>query len=133
MSNAANTVTVAGNLTKDPELRSLPNGQAATAFPVAVNRRWQNQATREWEEETSYFDVVCWGDLARNVAESATRGTRCIVTGRLTQRRWDSAEGDKRSTVEITADDVALSLRFATAPATKATRVAATPNGAALA
>ncbi len=122
MRNNTNSVTVAGNLTKDPELRFLPSGQATASFSLAVNRSWQNQASREWEEETSYFDVVCWGDLAQNVAESASRGSRCVVSGRLGQRSWDNVEGEKRSKVEITADDVALSLRFATGRMTKATR-----------
>ncbi len=131
MSNGPNSVTVAGNLTKDPELRFLPSGQATTSFSLAVNRSWQNQATREWEEETSFFDVVCWGDLAQNVAESASRGSRCVVTGRLGQRSWDNAEGEKRSKVEITADEVALSLRFATGRMTKATRAAAGASPAA--
>ncbi|MDQ6614817.1 MAG: single-stranded DNA-binding protein [Actinomycetota bacterium] len=131
MSNGPNNVTVAGNLTKDPELRFLPSGQATTSFSLAVNRSWQNQATREWEEETCYVDVVCWGDLAQNVAESASRGNRCVVSGRLGQRSWENAEGQKRSKVEITADDVALSLRFATGQMTKATRAAAGTSPAA--
>jgi single-strand DNA-binding protein len=125
MSNNPNSVTVAGNLTKDPELRFLPSGQATGSFSLAVTRSWQNHASREWEEETSYFDVVCWGDLAQNVAASASRGSRCVVTGRLGQRSWDNAEGQKRSKVEITADDVAPSLRFATGRMTKTTGAAA--------
>ena len=74
---------------------------------MAVNRRWQNRQTNEWEEATSFFDVVCWGTLAENVAQSLTRGSRVIVSGRLDQRSWENQEGEKRSKVEIVADEVA--------------------------
>ena len=127
--NGPNTVTVAGNLTKDPELRFLTSGQATASFSVAVKRKWQNPGSLQWEEETSFFDVVCWGDLAQNVAESATRGARVVVTGRLAQRSWEN-QGERRTKIEITADDVALSLRFATGTLTKPSR-AATPAPAA--
>jgi single-strand DNA-binding protein len=110
----ANSVTISGNLTRDPELRFLPSGQATTELTVAVNRRWQNASTNVWEETTSFFDVVCWGDLAEHVAQSTARGTRVLVTGRLEQRTWES-KGQKRSKIELTADDVALSVRFVTA------------------
>ena len=71
-----------------------------------MNRRWQNRQTQQWEEAVSYFDIVCWGQLAENVAESITKGTRLMVTGRLDQRTWETQEGDKRSKVEIVADEV---------------------------
>ena len=93
--------------------------QATTSFGVAVNRRWQNRQTNEWEEATSFFDVVCWRELADNVAESLGKGARVIVTGRLEQRSWETQEGDKRSKVEIVADEVGPSLRWATAKVVK--------------
>jgi single-strand DNA-binding protein len=70
-------------------------------FGLAVNRRWQNRQTQAWEEATSYLDVVCWRELAENVAESITKGDRIIVTGRLEQRTWETSDGDKRSKVEL--------------------------------
>jgi len=114
-----NTVTVIGNITRDPELRFTANGQATTSFGLAVNRRWQNRQTNEWEEATSFFDVVCWRELADNVAESLGKGARVIVTGRLDQRSWETQEGDKRSKVEVVADEIGPSLRWATAQITK--------------
>jgi single-strand DNA-binding protein len=110
-----NNVTITGNATREPELRFTPSGQAVANFGVAVNRRWQNRQTQEWEEAVSFFDVTAWAQLAENVAESVAKGTRVTVTGRLDQRSWETQEGDKRSKVEIVADDVAVSLRWATA------------------
>ena len=121
MSNG-NSVTVVGNITRDPELRFTPNGQARASFGLAVNRRWQNRQTQEWEEATSFFDVTCWGDLGDNVSESLGKGSRVIVTGRLEQRSWETQEGEKRSKVEIIADEVGPSLRWATAQVTKTDR-----------
>ena len=114
-----NTVTVIGNITRDPELRFTPSGQAVASFGVAVNRRWQNRSTQEWEEQTSFFDIKCWAQLAENVSASLGRGARVVVTGRLEQRSWQTDQGDKRSKVEIVADDVAPSLRWATAEVSK--------------
>ncbi len=110
-----NSVTITGNATREPELRFTPSGQAVANFGVAVNRRWQNRQTQEWEEAVSFFDVTAWAQLAENVAETVAKGTRVTVTGRLDQRSWENQEGEKRSKVEIVADDVAVSLRWATA------------------
>ena len=118
MSNG-NSVTLVGNITRDPELRFTPSGQATASFGLAVNRRWQNRQTQEWEEATSFFDVVCWREQAENASESLTRGSRVIVTGRLEQRSWETPEGDKRSKVEVIADEIGPSLRWATATVTK--------------
>jgi single-strand DNA-binding protein len=114
-----NNVTITGNVTRDPELRFTPSGQAVANFGVAVNRRWQNRQTQEWEEQVSFFDVACWAQLAENVSETLGKGTRVTVTGRLDQRSWETQDGDKRSKVEIVADDVAVSLRWATAEVTR--------------
>lgn len=110
-----NNVTVTGNATREPELRFTPSGQAVANFGVAVNRRWQNRQSGEWEEDVSFFDITCWSTLAENVAETVGKGTRVTVSGRLDQRSWETQDGDKRSKVEIVADDVAISLRWATA------------------
>jgi single-strand DNA-binding protein len=114
-----NNVTVVGNCTRDPELRFTPSGQAVATFGLAVNRRWRNRQTNEFEEAVSFFDVTAWQQLAENVAESVQKGTRVIVAGRLDQRSWETQDGDKRSKIEIVADEVAPSLRWATASITK--------------
>jgi len=119
---ADNVITVIGNVTRDPEIRYTPNGQANANFGVAVNRRWQNRQTNEWEERTSFFNVVCWRDMAENVGESISKGARVVVTGRLEQRSWETEQGEKRSVVEIVADDIGPSLRFATAKVEKIDR-----------
>jgi single-strand DNA-binding protein len=118
---SGNNITVVGNITRDPELRFTPSGQANARLGVAVNRRWQDRNSGEWQEATSFFDVICWRELAENVSESLKRGTRVIVTGRLEQRTWEQ-EGNKRSVVEIIADEVAPSLRWATAKVEKTER-----------
>lgn len=118
---ADNVVTMTGNVTRDPELRFTPSGQATASFGLAVNRKWQNRQTREWEEAVSFFDIVCWREMAENVSESLTRGARVIVTGRLEQRSWEQ-DGKKRSRVEVVADEIGPSLRWATAVVTKAER-----------
>jgi single-strand DNA-binding protein len=112
---ADSTVTIVGNLTRDPEIRYTTGGAAKASFGVAVSRRWQNRQTQEWEEQTSFFNVVCWREMAENVAESIGKGSRVVVTGRLEQRSWETENGDKRSVVEIVADEVGPSLRWATA------------------
>ncbi len=114
-----NTVTLIGNVTRDPELRFTATGSAMATFGLAVSRRWQNRQTNEWEEQTSFIDVVCWRELGENVSESITKGTRLIVTGRLEQRSWETENGEKRSKVEVVADEVGPSLRWASAQVNK--------------
>jgi single-strand DNA-binding protein len=116
---ADSTVTIVGNLTRDPEIRYTTGGAAKASFGVAVSRRWQNRQSQEWEEQTSFFNVVCWREMAENVSESITKGARVVVTGRLEQRSWETDNGEKRSVVEIVADEVGPSLRWATAAITK--------------
>jgi single-strand DNA-binding protein len=110
----SSTTSLTGNLTRDPEIRYTRDGQATTVFGLAINRRWQDRETREWEESVSFFDVVCWRELAENAALSLTKGMRVVVTGRLEQRTWETEEGERRQKVEVVADDVGASLRFAT-------------------
>jgi single-strand DNA-binding protein len=114
-----NTVELIGNITRDPELRFTPSGAAVANFGLAVNRRWRNQQTNEWEEQVSFFDIVCWRELAENVAESLTKGSRVMVSGRLDQRSWETDNGEKRSKVEVVADEIGPSLRWATAQVTR--------------
>jgi single-strand DNA-binding protein len=110
---STNSVTLIGNLTRDPELRFTTGGRGVASFGLAVNRRYQQNG--EWQEQTSFFNVVCWGDLGENAATSLTKGSRVIVTGRLEQRSWETQENEKRSVVEVVADEVGPSLRWATA------------------
>jgi len=119
MATNMNSVSVVGNATRDPELRFTPSGQAIATFGIAVNRSWRNKQTNEWDEAVSFFDVTCWAQMAENVAESVTKGTRVLVSGRLEQRSWETNDGEKRSKVEIVAEEIGPSLRFATAGVTK--------------
>lgn len=125
---SGNNVTIVGNITRDPELRFTPSGQANARLGVAVNRKWQDRNSGEWQEATSFFDVICWRELAENVSESLKKGTRVIVTGRLEQRSWEQ-DGNKRSVVEINADEVAPSLRWATAKVEKTERRSGADQG----
>ena len=117
--SAGNSVNLVGNATRDPELRFTPSGQAVVNFGIAVNRRWQKKGTEEWEEAVSFFDIVAWGTLGENVAESVQKGDRVMIAGRLDQRSWETDSGDKRSKVEVVADEIAPSLRWATAQVVK--------------
>ncbi len=119
---ADNAITVVGNVTRDPELKFLNSGQAALKLSIAVNRRWQNRQTQEWEERVSFFEVVGYGAMAENAANSLTKGARVIVSGRLEQRSWETENGDKRSIVEINADEIGPSLKWATAVVTRTPR-----------
>jgi single-strand DNA-binding protein len=110
-----NSVTLVGNVTREPELRYTAAGQAMAKFGLAVNRRWQNRQSGAWEESTSFFDVVAWREMAENVGESITKGTRVVVTGRMEQRSYENQAGEKRSAVELVADEIGPSLRWATA------------------
>ena len=117
-----NSTTINGNLTADPELKFMTSGDAQVRLRVAVNRRWQNKQTQEWEERVSYFTVVAYGTLAENCAKSLERGTRVLVTGRLEYRDYETPDGEKRSVTEIIAEDVAPSLTNATTTVTKAAK-----------
>jgi single-strand DNA-binding protein len=107
-------VTITGNMTDDPELKHTPNGNLVANFRLAVTARVRDGD--KWRDgETSFFRVNVWRQLAEHVAESLSKGDRAIVIGRLKSRSWETPEGDKRSVVEVEADEVAPSLRWAIA------------------
>ncbi len=109
-----NTVTVVGNVTRDPELRFTQGGMAVVNFGIAWNKR-----RNDGEDEVSFFDVTCFRQLAENVADSLTKGARVVIYGTLSQRSWENQQGERRSKVEILADDVAPSLKWASAEITR--------------
>lgn len=109
------TITVTGNITNEANLRQVGANPVAS-FGIAENNR--RKRGDEWEDHPSFYDVTVWGSLAENVAE-LPKGTRVIVTGRLEQRTWEAKDGTKRTAVEIVADEVGPSLRWATAEVTK--------------
>ena len=116
-------VTIVGNLTNDPELRFTPSGAAVASFTVASNSRYLDKTTNEWKDgEPVFMRCSVWRQYAENVAESLTRGTRVIVTGRLKQRSYETREGEKRTVIEMDVDDVGPALRTATAKVTKVAR-----------
>jgi len=116
-------VTVTGNLTGDPELRFTPNGQAVASFTVASTTRVLDRNTNEWKDgDTLFLRCSVWRQYAENVAESLTKGTRVIVSGRLKQRSYETKEGEKRTVVEMDVDDVGPVLRNATAKVTRVNR-----------
>lgn len=110
-----NYVTLIGNVTRDPEMTTTTNGATKATIGLAVNRRWQNKATNEWEEQVSFFNIIAWREMADNVFNSVVKGQRIIVAGRLEQRSWTTDTDEKRSIVEVIADEVGPSLRWATA------------------
>jgi len=118
-----NSVTLVGNLTRDPELRYTQSGRGVASFGLAVNRRYQQNG--EWQEQTSFFNITAWGDLGENLAASVTKGSRVIVTGRLQQREYETREGEKRTIVEVIADEAGPSLRWAQAQVERISRDAA--------
>lgn len=104
MARSFNQVVLMGNLTRDPELRQTPNGQNVCSFSLALNRSYKG-ADGSWQEATDYIDVVAWGPLGERVAQYLTKGRPCLVNGRLQSRSWEQ-EGQKRSKVEVVAQDV---------------------------
>ena len=100
-----NKVMILGNLTRDPELRYIPSGQAVTTFTVAVNRTYMSQAG-EKKEEVSFIRVVVWGRHAEVCNEYLKKGSSVFVEGRLQSRSWDAPDGTKRSTIEVVSQSV---------------------------
>ncbi|MFI9537275.1 single-stranded DNA-binding protein [Nocardia fusca] len=116
-------ITVIGNLTADPELRFTPAGAAVANFIVASTPRIFDRNTNEWKDgEALFLRCNIWREAAENVAESLTRGSRVIVSGRLKQRSFETREGEKRTVVELEVDEVGPSLRYATAKVNKTSR-----------
>lgn len=113
-----NSITVVGNITRDPELRETKSGKSVLELGVAVNRS-RPDGNGGWTEETSFIDVTVWEKQVENVTASCPKGTRVLVVGRLDQDRWETEEGDKRSKHRLVADVVAPSLEWATAEVTR--------------
>ena len=121
MAGLQNSVTIVGNVTDDPELRFTPSGLPVANFTVAVNSRIKKGD--QWEDRNDgFFRCSCWRDMAENVAESITKGTRVMVIGRLQEQKWEDNDGGKRSRIEIQVDEVGPTLRWATATVTKSQR-----------
>jgi len=116
-------ITIVGNLTNDPELRFTPSGAAVASFTVASSARMLDKQANEWKDgDTTFIHCNVWRQYAENVAESLTRGTRVIVTGRLKVRQYETRDGGKGTSVECEVDDVGPVLRFATAKISKVSR-----------
>lgn len=115
--------TIVGNLTNDPELRFTPSGAAVASFTVASTPRILDKTTNEWKDGDALF-MRCsvWRQYAENVAESLSKGSRVIVTGRLKQRSYETREGEKRTVVEMEVDEVGPALKYATAKVNKVSR-----------
>ena len=121
-------VTITGNLTEDPELRYTPNGAPVANLRVAVTPRVKDGDA--WKDgETSFFQVTAWRSLAENVAESLTKGARVMVYGTLRQRSWETDTGERRSVVEVQAEEIGPSLRWATAKVERTSAKAAAGAG----
>ena len=124
------TITIVGNLVGDPELRYTPTGQAVANFTVASTPRMFDRQTNEWKDgEALFLRCNIWREAAENVAESLTRGSRVIVSGRLKQRSFETREGEKRTVVELEVDEIGPSLKYATAKVNKASRSGAGGGG----
>ena len=109
------TITIVGNVTRDPELRFTASGVATTSFTLAVNRRVNTRNGTAPTEVVSFFTVVAWNTMAENSCISLTKGSRVVVSGRLEQRSWQTPTGEKRTVYELVADEIGASLRFASA------------------
>jgi single-strand DNA-binding protein len=117
------TITVVGNLTADPELRFTPSGAAVANFTVASTPRIFDRQSSEWKDgEALFLRCNIWREAAENVAESLTRGSRVIVTGRLKQRSFETREGEKRTVFEVEVEEIGPSLKYATAKVNRANR-----------
>ena len=115
-------MTIVGNITADPELRFIPSGQAVANFTIASTPRTFDKQSQEWKDGgTLFMRCNAWRELAENVAETLTRGMRVIAQGRLTQRSYETREGEKRTTVELEVYEIGPSLRNATAKVVKTT------------
>ena len=117
------TVTVVGNLVSDPELRFTPQGVALVKFTVASTPRTFDRESGQWKDgDPLFLTCTAWREMAENIAESLTKGTRVVVSGRLRLSRWETDEGEKRSAYGLDVDEVGPSLRFAQASVRKMAR-----------
>lgn len=101
-----NRVILTGNLTRDPETRTMPSGGSVTSLRVAVNGRRKNGQTQQWEDKPNFFDVTVWGAQGENVSRYLTKGSGIAIDGRLDWREWSDQQGNKRQSVEVVADNV---------------------------
>jgi single-strand DNA-binding protein len=125
-------ITVVGNLTGDPEIKYLPTGAGVASFTVASTPRMFDKQTNQWRDgEALFLRCSAWRELAENVVESLTRGMRVIVSGRLRQRSFETAAGEKRTVVELEVDEVGPSLKYAKATVSKVSRNGSAPAPAA--
>ncbi|PWI44525.1 single-stranded DNA-binding protein [Streptomyces sp. ICBB 8177] len=116
-------ITIVGNLTDDPELRFTPSGAALAKFSVASTPRTYDKTSGQWRDGTAMFlRCTAWRDLAEHIADSLTKGTRVVVTGRLRQHNWQNEQGENRSMLGLEVDDIGPSLMFATAKTERAQR-----------
>lgn len=114
-------ITVVGNLTADPELRYTQNGLAVANFTIASTPRTFDRQANEWKDgEALFLRASVWRDFAEHVAQSLTKGSRVIASGRLKQRSYETKEGEKRTSIELEVDEIGPSLRYATAQVTRA-------------
>ena len=105
MAASFNKVMILGNLTRDPELRYIPSGQAVTSFTIAMNRTYNSQSG-EKKEEAAFIRIVVWARLAEVCNEYLKKGSSVFVEGRLQSRSWEGQDGSKRSTIEVVAQNV---------------------------
>jgi len=124
-------ICVVGNLTSDPELRYTNGGLAVANFTIASTPRTFDRASNEWKDgESLFLRASCWREFAEHVAGTLTKGSRVIAQGRLRQRSYETAEGEKRTSMELEIDEIGPSLRYATAQITRAPRDGSAPRAA---
>src|SRR5690606_166459 len=117
------TITIIGNLTDDPKLNFTQTGTAVASFTIASSSRIYNKQVEQWQDgESLFMRCSAWRDLGEHVAESLTRGARVIASGRLRMRTYETSDGDNRTVIEMTVDEIGPSLRFATARPQKVAR-----------
>ena len=116
-------ITITGNLTADPELRTTGTGKTVVNFSIADTKRKYNRQTKTWEDgDTLFLRCSAWNDLAQHIATSLTKGTRVVATGELSQRSYQTRTGENRTVVELKVNDIGASLRNATAVVTRAVK-----------
>lgn len=124
----SNSITVIGNLTRDPELRFTQSGQALCGFAIASNRRKRKQGSEtEWEDVTSFFNCTAWGTLGENAAASLSKGDRVIASGYMEQRSFENKAGEKQTVFDFTVNELGAELRYATVEVSRTERRSAEP------